>query len=135
MRALEKQAEEAFLRNGDHAIEFVGLGFLQADESVVWYELPNQAGVGEFLVDGEDVLHIVQRAQAEGHENGLGRVLWHSHYRSQHPSDSDMNEFPAWLVDYGVVYHAPTRQTVVYNSGGILSTTEPESATLATGAS
>lgn len=132
------------------AREVVALGFVigetDADASsgegipiVAWFELPNVAGVGEFMVEGQDLKAVfesalvdpaVSAAQAllsSTHPGSvLSRVLWHSHYISDVPSNADIADFPEWLVDVGMIYHVPTSRTVLYNASGIISPVSPD---------
>lgn len=123
-------ATVAVVEEGAEARELVALGFAHAthgglvDEAdVLWYELPNVAGVGEFLVDGEDIGRVLAQAVEDlGSENAEQciRILWHSHYVTQEPSEADILEFPEWLASVGLVYHAPTDSTVAYSNAGII---------------
>jgi proteasome lid subunit RPN8/RPN11 len=119
MRALEVRAQEA--RQMGQAVEFVALGFYDpASEDVVWFELPNEAVDAEFHVEGEHILEVVTAAVEEGLADRI-RVLWHSHPHSAEPSAYDIEHFPAWLATVGMVYHAATDSTVLYDGSGVQS--------------
>jgi len=47
-------------------------------------------------------------------------VLWHSHYNHVEPSGRDVQIFPKWLANVGVVYHAPTQTSTRYSGAGII---------------
>lgn len=148
MQELERAARDEWAIAGEAAKEFVALGFI-TDVSpegelgdVVWFQLNNCAGSGEFLVEGDEILRVLGVAMQDGRVGGteggvnMPRVLWHSHYLAVEPSDADVQEFPGWLVDVGMVYHAPSGQTTLYNHSGVISsTTNVDSASIATGAS
>lgn len=132
MRKLEIAARSAWAELGVNAREFVALGFEDPiDEYITWYELPNAAsasasgGVGEFYVEPEVVRETLLVAQTEVDPSCM-RLIWHSHYVAQSPSDADfaLMRNNDWL-DYGMVYHAPSGQTTVYNAAGIIRISEP----------
>ena len=132
MKQLEDKAAEAWATLGVNAKEFVALGFMEPEtEEIIWYELPNVAGVGEFLVEGEAIHAVMLKAIGEG-VSEYRRLLWHSHYNTVEPSKADVDEFPEWLVDVGVVWHVPTQTTTLYNSGGIFQVTDSSTSTLST---
>ena len=127
MRKLEIAARDAWAELGVNAREFVALGFQDPiDECITWYELPNVAGVGEFYVEPDAVRDTLMIAQAEVDPSCM-RLIWHSHYVALHPSEPDfaLMRNNDWL-DYGMVYHAPTNQTVVYDSAEIIRITSNE---------
>lgn len=164
MKRLEKEAQARWELFGSEARELVALGFVlpakmlselvQVDvdgagnpieehvsvmgaPSVIWYELENIAGVGEFFVDGEHLQSVLKVALTElgsdpsivgthaadqmSKANEIPRVLWHSHYLAIEPSDADIAEFPEWLVTRGLVYHAPSHTTTPYDHSGVIS--------------
>lgn len=122
MRKLEIAARDAWAELGVNAREFVALGFQDPDdEFITWYELQNScAGVGEFYVEPDAVRDTLLIAHTEVDPSCM-RLIWHSHYVALHPSEPDfaLMRNNDWL-DYGMVYHAPTNQTVVYDSAGII---------------
>lgn len=142
----EIQARARYMEHGERAYEIVYLGFVvnadSDDEFVVWYELENVAGVGEFLVEDEDVRRVLRAAEANpdiGRDGGVLTgapvpiVLWHSHYINVEPSAADVENFPEW-VDAGMVYHAPSGTTTLYNHSGVISSTNADAqASLTTG--
>jgi len=138
---LELASQAAWAEHGVAAREFVALGFVAEDgvaslgtPSVVWYTLPNSADVGEFLVDGADLQAVMQQAIVDLGEavvQTADRVLWHSHYLAVEPSKADIDEFPGWLVNSGLVYHAPTQTTTAYSASSI-ALRSPASAVLGT---
>lgn len=123
--------------------EYVAIGIVE-EEDVVWWELPNTAdpsvasseGRGEFYVADWDLYAVLKAMASERGYLKLGEVestaidrmlraetlvLWHSHVNTVEPSAEDIAEFPAWLADAGMVYHAPTQTTTLYNGAGIIS--------------
>ena len=130
MRKLEIAARDAWAELGVNAREFVALGFQDPiDDCITWYELPNVADVGEFYVEPDAVREILMIAQAEVDPSCM-RLIWHSHYVALHPSDPDFALMRSndWL-DYGMVFHAPSGTTTLYNAAGIiLNTGNPNSA-------
>jgi proteasome lid subunit RPN8/RPN11 len=116
--------------------ELVALGFEDpVDECITWFELTNVAEdpVGNFFVEPEEVERVLRAAQQEGCDSRSTRILWHSHYRSEQPSEADyqlMRDNP-W-IDAGIVFHAPTQKSVVYTSAGIISNRAEEQTQLAT---
>lgn len=132
-KVLELKANDAWAEFGVAAREFVALGFEDA-MGIVWYELPNRAGVGEFLVDGEDVHDVLVQAQKDlgAAFSDAGRVLWHSHYIAIEPSAADLENFPKDLVDVAFVYHAPTGVTTLYKAVEHLPSTLHAEAALGT---
>lgn len=120
MRQLEAASKIAYAEVGTSAPEYVALGFEIDDgaDSIIWYRLTNTAGVGEFLVDGEEVKAVLTAFQ-NSPENDLllSIVLWHSHYISVEPSEADVEHFPEW-VNTGMVFHAPSGVTTLYNAAG-----------------
>lgn len=149
MRELELAAQDEWSIAGVSAQEFVALGFIvdvpdvpigshlnAEDVSVVWFQLCNSASTGEFLVEGDELLRVLNAARERDDVKAstYGRVLWHSHYIAVEPSDVDIRDFPGWLADYGMVYHAPTGTTTVYNGDGVISPIEaPTTDSLTTG--
>lgn len=132
--------------------EYVALGFSMPEEfdlksdtansraEEVWYELHNvaehsvavESGRGEFLIEAEELQSVMGVASAEGLGNAV-RILWHTHTASELPSKEDLAEFPAWLVDYGMIFHVPTGKTTVYNSAGVISNSDQPAHSLTTG--
>ncbi len=131
---LEAASKVAYAMLGTDAKEYVALGFEIDDgaDSIVWYPLTNVAGVGEFLVEDDEVRAVLSSFQ-NSPENALLQsiVLWHSHYLAVEPSDADVSNFPSW-VDTGMVFHAPSGRTSLYNAAGIIRITDTGSAALAT---
>jgi hypothetical protein len=142
----ESAARARYMEHGVRAYEIVYLGFVcdsgLETEYIVWYELENVAGVGEFLVEDEDVRRVLNAAQANpdiGRDGGVLTgahvpiVLWHSHYINEGPSTADVDNYPEW-VDVGMVYHAPSGKTTLYNHSGVISPLTPDvQASLTTG--
>jgi proteasome lid subunit RPN8/RPN11 len=121
--------------------EIVGLGFLtdentlRSDDaedrpigSVIEYvQLTNIAHASvrdrTFEIDGTEVKAVCTR---------MGKTpvaLWHSHTQSVEPSVEDVEFFPAWLVEIGAIFHAPSGQTTLYTGDGVcfpvMQTTTP----------
>ena len=120
MRLLEDQAISAWAELGVNARELVALGFMLTDESVVWYPLTNAAGVGEFLVEDDEVRAVLEEFATTALYPMFDQiVLWHSHYITVEPSDADIAHFPEWLST-GMVFHAPSGTTTLYNAAGII---------------
>ena len=120
MRKLEIAARDAWAEFGTAAREFVALGFTLTDESVVWYPLTNTAGVGEFLVEDDEVRAVLREFHNTPEMDLLTSiVLWHSHYLDVEPSSADIAHFPEWLST-GMVFHAPSGKTTLYNAAGII---------------
>lgn len=87
----------------------------------MWFDLTesNLAPNGEFYVEAEAVAAVLATAAEQGLDaTRCGIVLWHSHYISVEPSEADLSNLPEW-VDVGIVFHAPTGQSVLYNNDGI----------------
>lgn len=131
--------------------ELVALGIVEPSDredkepTVVWFEMPNKAehpredGRGEFFVEGSDIWDtLVQAAEQLGYMV-LGAwkrscidamlkervvILWHTHLATTDPSQADIEEFPVWLADYGMVFHVPSGATTVYNQSGVISSTK-----------
>ena len=121
MRKLEQEARDAWAELGVAAREFVAIGFEDPfDETITWFELPNIAGAGEFLVEPEPIVAAL-RAARDSLDTACARYLWHSHYITVEPSTADIEHFPDW-VDAGMVFHAPSGTTTLYNAAGILPT-------------
>ncbi|QDF18055.1 hypothetical protein SEA_NARUTORUN_3 [Microbacterium phage NarutoRun] len=124
MRLLEDRAIAEYAEHGPGgAKEFVALGFEIDDgaDSIVWYRLTNSAdGAGEFLVESDEVKAVLSAFQ-NSPENALlmSIVLWHSHYITVEPSEADVEHFPEW-VNTGMVFHAPSGTTTLYNAAGII---------------
>lgn len=112
------------------------------DVGVTWFELENSAehpsadGRGEFFVEGEDIMRVLERASVQLGDAQLGGsfrqpidallrervvILWHTHVATTDPSQADIEEFPVWLADYGMVFHVPSQTTTVYNQSGVIS--------------
>lgn len=122
MRTLELRAREEYAEIGTNAREYVALGFEIDDgaDSIIWYPLTNTAGVGEFLVESDQVKAVLS-AFRDSPENALlmSIVLWHSHYITVEPSEADVENFPEW-VNTGMVFHAPSGTTTLYDAAGII---------------
>lgn len=123
MRLLEDRSIAEYAEHGPGgAREFVALGFEIDDgaDSIVWYPLTNVAGVGEFRVEEDEVKGVLM-AFSDSPENALlmSIVLWHSHYITVEPSAADVEHFPEW-VNTGMVFHAPSGTTTLYNAAGII---------------
>ncbi len=132
MRKLEIAARDAWAEHGVNARELVALGFMLLDESVVWYPLTNVAEVGEFFVEDDEVRAVLREFHNTPEMDLLTSiVLWHSHYISADPSSADVAHFPEWL-NTGMVFHAPSGKTTLYNRAGIIRITDTGSAALAT---
>jgi hypothetical protein len=146
METLEKRARQEYsdlcLQLGTYEDanasmrELVALGFLTGTD-VLWYELENTAernpdGRGEFYVDGMAVSAVMNQAfmQLGGVWDSV--VLWHTHVNTVQPSAEDVAEFPDWLADAGAIYHVPTGTTTLYNRGGIIPVSLPDTSTIAT---
>ncbi|UYL85296.1 hypothetical protein SEA_HAGER_3 [Microbacterium phage Hager] len=128
MRLLEDRSIAEYAEFGANAREFVALGFEIDDgaDSIVWYRLNNVAGgPGEFLVESDEVRGVLSAFQ-NSPENALlmSIVLWHSHYITVEPSEADVEHFPEW-VNTGMVFHAPSGRTTLYNAAGIIRISEP----------
>lgn len=125
MRKLELNSMAKFAVSGVESPEFVALGFMHPDgvsDSVMWFDLSaqNLAPVGEFYVEAEAVQKVLEAANAEGlNATVCNVVLWHSHYKAVEPSAADLSNLPEW-VDLGMVFHAPSQTTTLYNKGGII---------------
>ena len=120
MRKLEIAAREEWLEHGVAlAREMVALGFEDfIDETVTWFPLTNVAGPGEFYVEPEEVVAVLRAAESSL-DPASARYLWHSHYITVEPSAADVEHFPDW-VDAGMVFHAPSGSTTLYNAAGII---------------
>jgi hypothetical protein len=128
-RHLEEKAQRIWSLNGQDpsvCMEVVALGFEDPiDETITWFELPNTATVGTFRVEPEDLRAVLEQARTEGFVDPEGLVyIWHSHYIAEEPSDMDIEHFPSWLCDAGLVYHTPSGGTRVYNQDGVLETAD-----------
>ena len=132
MRKLEiASVEEYQLLGAGGAREFVALGFEDPiDECMTWFPLTNVAGPGEFYVEPEEVVAVLRAAESSL-DPASARYLWHSHYITVEPSAADVEHFPDW-VDAGMVFHAPSGTTTLYNAAGIIRITDTGSAALAT---
>lgn len=161
MQKLEEQARaeydawvERFRFSPPPPKELVALGIEDGDE-YVWFEMENVAyaasrgdGRGEFLVEGPEIMRVCIAAAEQLGYLRLGQdvrarvdamlrervvVIWHTHTATVEPSREDIDEFPEWLADAGMVYHVPSNTTTVYNKSGVISSTNvPLSGTLAT---
>ncbi|QLF84485.1 hypothetical protein SEA_RIE18_3 [Microbacterium phage Rie18] len=122
MRKLELLSQAEYAEKNFGAKEFVALGFEIDDgaDSIVWYPLTNVADIGEFRVEADEVKGVLQAFQ-NSPENALlmSIVLWHSHYITVEPSAADVEHFPEW-VNTGMVFHAPSGRTTLYNAAGII---------------
>lgn len=156
MQKLEEQARAEWgdMLVGQLMHEYVALGIEDGDE-YVWFELENVAdatsrgdGRGEFLVEGPEIMRVCIAAAEQLGYLKLGQdvrarvdamlrervvVIWHTHTATVEPSREDIDEFPEWLADAGMVYHVPTDTTTVYNKSGIISSVmDPSEGALAT---
>lgn len=122
LEAKARRLWEASGHNPELVAEVVGIGFEDPiDETITWYELQNTAVAGEFRVEPEDLERVLKYARSTGYHDPAGLVyLWHSHYIAEEPSDVDIQNFPSWLCDAGLVYHAPSGGTSIYNADGVL---------------
>lgn len=163
METLERKAREEWgdMLVGQLMHEYVALGIVEpsgradTEGTIVWFELENVAdaesrgdGRGEFLVEGPELMRVCRAAAEELGYLTLGQdvrarvdamlrervvVIWHTHTATTDPSREDIDEFPEWLADYGMVYHVPSGTTTVYNKSGIISSTKsPVEVALAT---
>ncbi|UAJ16094.1 hypothetical protein SEA_TINYMINY_3 [Microbacterium phage TinyMiny] len=123
------------------------------DVSLTWFEMPNTAepsadGRGEFFVEGSAIWDTLRAAADALGYLRIGAdtrrcidamllervvVLWHTHTATTDPSQEDIEEFPRWLADYGMVYHVPTDTTTVYSKDGIISSITPPLSALVSG--
>ncbi|UVF61332.1 hypothetical protein SEA_SPARCETUS_3 [Microbacterium phage Sparcetus] len=124
--------------------ELVALGIevgIEGAGEMLWFEMPNTAtpsadGRGEFFVEGKAIWDTLRAAADALGYLRIGAdtrrcidamliervvVLWHTHTATTDPSQEDIDEFPRWLADYGMVYHVPTDTTTVYSKDGIIS--------------
>ncbi|WMI33099.1 hypothetical protein SEA_RIKSENGUPTA_3 [Microbacterium phage RikSengupta] len=139
--------------------ELVALGIVEpsgredTEGTVLWFEMPNTAGPsadgrGEFFVDGTAIWDTLKAAADALGYLRIGAdtrrcidamliervvVLWHTHTATTDPSQEDIDEFPRWLADYGMVYHVPTDTTTVYSKDGIISSITPPLSALVSG--
>lgn len=127
VRKLELNSMARFAVDGLSAPEYVALGFMHPDgvsDSVMWFPLPNIAPTGEFYVEAEEVAKVLSAAAEQGLDaSRCGVVLWHSHYIAVEPSEADLSNLPEW-VDVGIVFHAPTETSTLYNKGGVINSNE-----------
>lgn len=153
MESLEKRARESLVEGKLHGMkELVALGIVEpsgradTEGTIVWFEMhnaadPNPDGRGEFLVEGPELMRVLSGAYEQMYDSMLGRdiracidamlrervvVIWHTHTATTDPSREDIDEFPDWLADYGMVYHVPTSTTTVYNKSGVISSQRAE---------
>lgn len=115
------------------------------DVAVTWFAMPNKAehpredGRGEFFVEGTDIWDTLVQAAGQLGYLKIGAdtrrcidrllldrvvILWHTHLATTDPSQADIEEFPVWLADYGMVFHVPSGATTVYNQSGVISSTK-----------
>jgi proteasome lid subunit RPN8/RPN11 len=99
--------------------EVVGLGF-ESDGRIIYHQLQNVAPLRRrdrmFEVEGTHLRNVVE------HVGQQPVVLWHSHTVSVEPSETDVETFPSWLVNTGVIYHSPSDSMTLYNESGVIYT-------------
>lgn len=119
--------------------ELVRLGFVLAEvhgarrdggtieDGLIWYLLENSAEKPDvqFRVDGVLVREMLSAVGA------VPVALWHSHRKDSEPSALDIEQFPRWLVDIGVVYCIELDTNTWYNHSGVISPDVDESLSLA----
>jgi hypothetical protein len=133
LEGLEFTAREELVRSRTYDVPFretVGIIFefagLQTIESkTVVFAVENVGPPGKFEVVGAEWNRCAEYLVGRyGHSIGdrlLSKTLWHSHSGSIEPSRTDIAEFPEWLADVGIVYHAPTGTSTAYGVSGIIS--------------
>lgn len=107
--------------------EVVGLGFRNpVTKHIIWEQLTNVAPAHTadrmFDIEGVEVRALIVAYGAQP------VYLWHSHTRSLEPSTTDIEFFPAWLVERGVIYCAPLDQTTLYDASGVITVPTPDQA-------
>lgn len=116
-----------------HAIESVAIGVkFELLQDVVWWPLPNaNTSPGEFDVEDAEVRSVLINAKGLADRYGQAEriVLWHTHFKSLEPSAEDlaMLKKNTWLAE-GILFHAPTGQSVRYNAKGNAYAVAPNSA-------
>lgn len=142
MDVAQLEYSESGLR-GEPMFEQVALGFVTPFGEIIWHMLENVARRrsheerGEFYVEPTEIARAMNAAATDERMSPdflgkQGRMLWHTHTKSQSPSREDIAEFPDWLCSYGMVYHVPSGNLCVYNGGGIISNTSVSSNPFAT---
>ena len=86
--------------------EIVGLRFMTQEFGPIWVKLENEVSSGEFEVTGEYIHDVLAGAKNNFGPGAVPDMLWHSHYKSEVPSQRDIRFFPYWLVPIAVVYCA-----------------------------
>lgn len=119
-----------FLAKIDSSAEIVALGFPRAgcwvsgdvllgNGDIEYVQLTNVAPAAvrdkRFDIEGVEVQAVCRRMQKSPF------ALWHSHTQSVEPSETDLEFFPAHLVKYGAIFHAPSGQTTLYTGDGVFS--------------
>lgn len=110
-------------------VEVVALGLAVPGESELrWLDLLNESTEPwhDFLITDDQMRAIVGWAAKE-YPGARVHAIWHSHYVHNEPGGGDISTFPEWLAGVGIVYHAPTSTSHVYDNTGILFTITPES--------
>lgn len=105
-------------------VEVVAIGFVVVNRAeLVWMQLENSARHADktFEVTDSEMRRCMQYMLQTFGEHTTAHVLWHSHYRSEEPSSTDIRDFPEWLVGVGVVHHAPTGTSRAYDRSGVIS--------------
>jgi len=96
-------------------------------------ELTNTADIAvarvRFDIDGTEVRFALLRNV----DRGKPAMLWHTHFGGVEPSVLDIEAFPNWLVEVGVIHHVPTGNLAYYDQDGVkISTSGLDSSHLAT---
>jgi hypothetical protein len=103
-------------------IKGLGLGYYDVDpvSGLFWFELENSApeGSNEFLVAGDELQRVLKHVAYGAGERCRIMTMWHSHYRSARISAADMDHYPSWLVERGLIFHQPSETTLHYNASG-----------------
>lgn len=118
------------VRRGGAQRDDAASGLNEVLRAARWFELENTSrdlSPGRVVADvsGEFDVSVPELQLCLDTALGMGmgqwtRILWHSHYRSDVPSGFDLEHFPQWLCDLGVVYYAPSMSSVLYSAGGVL---------------
>lgn len=110
--------------------EIVRLGFMLEDvadgkeraggdieEDLIWFSLENTSAKPDvqFMVDGVNVREILLSVCA------APVALWHCHVSKSEPSELDIEQFPRWLVDIGVVFCIEQNTNVHYDHHGVIA--------------
>jgi hypothetical protein len=103
-------------------IQQCGLGVYDIDpvSGLFWFELENSAPANsnEFHVEGVELQRVLQHVMNAAGPRARIMTMWHSHYKSSRVSQADLDNFPAWMVERGLIFHQPTETTVHYDSSG-----------------